>query len=75
MKYCHLIDTNNNWCFCVVEVRLFTGTAVASITILVLHERNRTAVASITILVLHKRNRTGRTDRQTHYSGVGWVTN
>ncbi len=27
MKKCHLIDTNNNWCFCVVEVRLFTGTS------------------------------------------------
>jgi hypothetical protein len=26
MKNCHLIDTNNNWCFRVVEVRLFTGT-------------------------------------------------
>jgi hypothetical protein len=25
MKNCHLIDTNNNWCFRVVEVRLFTG--------------------------------------------------
>jgi hypothetical protein len=27
MKNCHLIDTNNNWCFLVVEVRLFTGTS------------------------------------------------
>jgi hypothetical protein len=25
MKNCHLIDTNNNWCFCVVQARLFTG--------------------------------------------------
>jgi hypothetical protein len=25
MKNCDLIDTNNNWCFRVVEVRLFTG--------------------------------------------------
>jgi hypothetical protein len=26
MKNCHLIDTNNKWCFRVVEVWLFTGT-------------------------------------------------
>jgi hypothetical protein len=28
MKNCHLIDTNNNWCFRVVEVRLFTGNSL-----------------------------------------------
>jgi hypothetical protein len=26
MENCHLFDTNNNWCFRVVEVQLFTGT-------------------------------------------------
>jgi hypothetical protein len=30
MKNCHLIDMNINWCFCVVEVRLFTGSGLGS---------------------------------------------